>query len=95
MIAISLAVICGAALALWGNTVIDSFWISYLPLVLLLAWLLPGPRLVALCLSAMLWSSLLLNQILEHQLSEDFDNRIVLVQGTVTNIVEQRTLWKN
>ena len=90
MIAISLAVICGAALALWGNTVIDSFWISYLPLVLLLAWLLPGLRLVALCLSAMLWSSLLLNQVLEHQLSEDFDNRIVLVQGTVTDIVEQR-----
>lgn len=90
MIAISLAVICGTALEFWGNTLIDSFWISYLPIVLLLAWLQPGLRILCLCLSAMLWSSLLLNMVIERQLSDDFDNRIVLVRGTVSDIVEHR-----
>ena len=91
MVAFSLAIICGTALAFWGNTLIDSLWISYLPIVLLLAWLNPGLRIPSLCVSAMLWSSLLLGLVLERQLSEDFDNRIVLVRGTVSDIVEQRS----
>ncbi len=90
MIPFSFAVICGAALAFWGNSLIDSLWVSYLPVFLLFAWLHPGFRFLCLCVSAMLWSSLLLNQALERQLSDDFDNRVVLVAGTITDITEQR-----
>lgn len=90
MITICLAVICGTALAFWGNSLIDQFWISYLPILLLLAWLQPRIRSLYIGCSALLWASLLLHHSIEQSLHDEFDGQVVLLSGTITDITEQR-----
>ncbi len=91
MIVYGLSIICGTALAFWGNSLIDPFWISFFPVLLFLAWLTPVVRKLCLVIAAMLWASLLLTLTLDQRLVDDFGNRIVLLQGTVVDIPEQRT----
>lgn len=90
MIAFSLAVICGTALAFWGNTLVELHWISYLPLFLLLAWLHPRFRFFYLCCSTLLWASLLLHQSIEQRPGDELDGQSVLLSGTIIDISEQR-----
>ena len=90
MIANCLAVVIGTVLAFCGNSLVDSYWISYLPVLLWVAWLRPEVRLICIIIGSMLWASLLLQQTLDQRLHEDFDNRVVLLRGTITDISEQR-----
>ncbi len=90
MIAFTLAVTCGTALAFWGNSLVGLHWVSYLPILLLLAWLYPRYRFFYLCCSALLWASLLLHQNLEQRPGADLDGESVLLTGTITGLSEQR-----
>ncbi len=90
MIAFTLAVVCGTALAFWGNSLVELHWISFLPLLLLVAWLNPRFRFICLCCSALLWSSLLLHQGINQLPGDELDGQSVLLSGTIVDISEQR-----
>ena len=90
MIAFSLAITVGTAFAFWGNALIDSHWLTYLPILLWLAWQRPDIRFICLCWSAFLWSSFLFGQMLEKGLDPAFDGQTVLLTGTIIDISQQR-----
>ena len=86
----SIFIVLGTALAFWGGPLPDPFWISFLPVLLLLIWLVPGYRYLSLLAAAFLWSSLHFLWQLDRNLAEEFDAETVLVTGVVTDLVETR-----
>jgi competence protein ComEC len=87
---IALAILLGALLAFYGNQLQDPFWASFAPLLLLLARCNPKYRFVALLAAGMLWSGSLMQLHLSHRLVDDFDNRILLLNGVIADIPQLR-----
>ncbi len=87
---IALAILLGALLAFYGNQLQDPFWASFAPLLLLLARCNPKYRFVALLAAGMLWSGCVMQLHLSHRLVDDFDNRILLLNGVIADIPQLR-----
>lgn len=90
MIRISIALVFGSALAFWGFQLPDPLWLSFLPFLLLLAWLQPAYRLMYIFLSAFLWASFHLQLQLDKRIPSDLDGKIFQVSGVIDDIVELR-----
>ncbi len=90
MITFSFAVICGTALAFWGNSPVDSHWITYLPILLWGAWLHPRIRFLYIACSALLWASLLFQLNTGQRLTDEYDGQVVLLRGSVVDLTAQR-----
>jgi competence protein ComEC len=86
----AVAILAGALLAVYGNQLPDRAWSSYLPLLLLLWRFCPRWRWLLLAAAAHLWSLALLHIHLDHRLQEAYDDRVVLLRGSVDGIPQQR-----
>lgn len=88
MVSNALSLILGAFFAFFSGELIDPFWIMYLPVALLFAFLLPSYRFLLLILSAYLWTSLQLYDTANLKLKHDFENKTVLLSGVIADIPE-------
>jgi len=86
----AIAILAGALLAVYGNQLPDRAWSAYWPLLLLLCRFCPAWRWLLLTAAAHCWCLALLQVDLDHRLIDAYDNRVVLLQGTVDGIVRQR-----
>jgi competence protein ComEC len=86
----ALAFIVGSIFAFFSSDLIDTFWFSYLPIILFLAFLVPKYRFLFLILAAFLLAGLQLHLALNLKLQNDFDNRIVFFSGTIADIPKVR-----
>ncbi len=82
----ALAILLGALIAFYGNELPDRYWSAYAPMLLLLCRYCPVYRFVLLLFASWLWSAAFFHYHLDHRLGGDFDNRIVLLRGVVTEI---------
>jgi len=86
----SIFIVLGTALAFWGGPLPDPLWFSFLPVLLLLIWLIPGYRYLTLLAAAFLWSSLHFQWQLDRNLAEEFDSETILATGVIADLVETR-----
>ncbi len=91
MISISIAIVFGSALAFWGYQLPDPLWLSFLPVLLLLARYQPAYRVILLFFAAFLWASFHLQLQLDKRLPGDLDGEIFQISGVVDDIVELRS----
>ena len=82
----ALAILFGTLVAFYGNQPQDSFWSAYLPLLLLLFRFCPGYRFVCLLAVGLLWGNVALHGQLAQRLVDGFDNRGVLLVGTIADL---------
>ncbi len=90
MINIAAAMILGSIAVFYGGIVPDSYWLSFLPMLLLLAFCNRGYRFPILLAAAYLWAGFNIQQALDLRLAADSDNRILKVEGIVADIPERR-----
>ncbi len=91
MIKTAIALITGSVAAFYSSELPDRFWISYLPVLLLLAFLNCKFRFPILLISAYLWACLNIQHALDVRLASDFDNQILQVEGVIVDLPEQRS----
>ena len=85
-------VILFGSLALQGLPVLpDAFWASWLPLALLLFFLSPIPRLIALFAAGFLWALLHAHLHFNHVLPASLAGEEILVTGRVMDIPQQQS----
>ena len=82
----ALAIFLGTLFAFYQNQLPDLYWLSYLPLLLLLGWYLPTYRYAILLAASYLWASGAFHFHLEHRLSDAYNNRDSLLRGIVVDI---------
>ena len=82
----ALAILFGTLVAFYGNQLQDSFWSAYLPLLLLLFRFCPTYRFVCLLAVGLLWGNMALHSQLAQRLVDGFDNRGVMLVGTVADL---------
>ena len=90
MIKTAIALVLGSITAFYSSVLPDQYWISYLPVLLLLAFLNPKYRLPILLIAAYLWASLNIQHALDIRLASDYDAQILKIEGVVADIPEQR-----
>ena len=90
MIKIAIALVLGSIAAFYSSVLPDRYWISYLPVLLLLAFFNPKFRFPVLLISAYLWTCLHIQHALDIRLASDYDNQILELEGVVADIPEQR-----
>lgn len=90
MIKTAIALVLGSITAFYGSVLPDQYWISYLPVLLLLAFLNPKYRLPILLIAGYLWASLNIQHALDIRLASDYDNQILKIEGVIADIPEQR-----
>jgi len=86
----AIAILAGALLAVYGNQLPDRAWAAYWPLLLLLCRFCPPWRWLLLAAAAHSWCLGLLHLHLDHRLVAGYENRAVLLQGSVDDIPRQR-----
>ena len=90
MIRISLTVIAASAAAFWSNQLPDSYWYSYIPLLLMLALVKGRFQLLLIFATVFLWASFQLALQRQQGLTDAFDGEVVELSGRIVDIVEQR-----
>lgn len=91
MVSNALSLILGVLFAFFNAELIAPFCIAYLPITLLLAFLVPRYRFLLLILSAYLWTGLHFHNAINLKLRYDFDNQTVLLSGVIADIPEVRS----
>ena len=91
MIRVAIALVVGSIVAFYSNLVPDRYWISYLPVLLLLALLNSKYRFPILLVASYLWACLNIQNALDVRLSGDYDNHEMIVTGIVADIPERRS----
>jgi len=92
MIKTAIALVMGSVAAFYSSDIPDRYWISYLPVLLLLAFLCPKFRFSILLIAAYLWACLNIQQALDVRLADDYNNQEMMVEGLVVDIPEQRVM---
>ena len=90
MIKTALVLVLGSVAAFYSSAIPDRYWVSYLPLLLLLAFLNPGYRVPILLIAAYLWACLNIQQALDLRLAGDYQNQLLELEGVIADIPEQR-----
>lgn len=83
-------IIAGALLAYYQNRLPDIYWVSLLPLSIILAWCQPRYREYALLAATYLWCSGMLQFHLDHRVPPNLDGERVLAEGVIADLVETR-----
>ena len=91
MINTAIALVLGSIAAFYSSVIPDRYWISYLPILLLLAFLNSRYRFQILLIAAYLWACFNIQNALDVRLAADFDNQILRVEGVIADIPEQRS----
>jgi len=91
MIKTAIALVIGSVTAFYSSDIPDRYWISYLPILLLLVFLNCKFRSPILLIAAYLWASLNIQHVLDVRLAGDFDNQILQVEGIIVDLPEQRS----
>ncbi len=86
MLRTGIVFLTGIVLACYSPLLIDSLWISYLPLLLLVSALNPAFRIVGGLLCGVLWASLAMHWQIDHRWPETLNNKRLVVVGKVINI---------
>lgn len=87
MLTTGVVVICGCLAAAFSPRPIDSFWFSFIPLALCLAWFsAKTQRYLFLMIAAFLWAGLGMHQHSEQRLENRWNNKRLLLEGEVVNI---------
>ena len=90
MIKTAIALITGSVAAFYSSELPDRFWISYLPVLLLLAFLNSKFRFPILLIAAYFWACLNIQHALDGRLAVDYDNQVLKVEGVIADIPEPR-----
>jgi len=90
MIKTAMVLVLGSIAAFYSSAIPDHFWVSYLPLLLLLAFLNPRYRVPILFIAAYLWACLNIQNSLDLRLAGDYQNQILELEGVIADIPEQR-----
>jgi len=90
MIKTALVLVLGSVAAFYSSAIPDRYWVSYLPLLLLLAFLNPGYRVPILLIAAYLWACLNIQHSLDLRLAGDYQNQLLELEGVIADIPEQR-----
>ena len=90
MIKTAITLVMGSVAAFYSSDIPDRYWISYLPVLLLLAFLSPKFRFSILLIAAYLWACFNIQQALDVRLADDYNNQEMMVEGLVVDIPEQR-----
>lgn len=88
MITNAIALILGLLLAFFSSELNDPFWVSYLPITLALAFLVPKYRIILLILSTYLWAEFHFQSVINLKLHNSFDNQVVMISGVIIDIPE-------
>jgi competence protein ComEC len=91
MIKTAIALIIGSVTAFYSSDLPDRYWISYLPILLLLVFLTSRYRFPILLITAYLWASLNIQHALDVRLSVEFDNQVLQVEGVILDLPEQKS----
>lgn len=91
MINLAITLVLGSIVAFYSSVIPDRYWISFLPILLLLAFYNPKYRIPILLMAAYLWACLGIQQALDSRLASDYDNKILIVRGVIADIPEQRS----
>jgi competence protein ComEC len=91
MINTAIALFLGSVVAFYSSDIPDRYWISYLPVLLLLAFLNSRYRFPLLMIAAYLWTGLNIQQALDIRLAANYDNQVLNVEGIIVDIPEQRS----
>ncbi len=86
MIRTGIVFLTGIVLACYSPQLIDSLWISYLPLLLLASILNPAFRIVGGLLCGVLWASWAMHLQIDHRWPQALNNKRLVVVGKVINI---------
>lgn len=86
MLTAGIAVITGVIVACFSPQLVDRYWVSWLPISLFLAFANPRWRWGGFVVSGFLWATLHLHWHLDHRLSNELDNKRLLIAGEVINI---------
>ena len=86
MITNAIAITAGLLFALFSTELNDSYWASYLPIVLAFSVLLPKYRFLLIILSAYLWAGLYFQFSVNLKLDNRFDNQVVMLSGVIVDI---------
>jgi competence protein ComEC len=90
MIKSALVLVLGSVAAFYGTVIPDRYWVSYLPVLLLLAFFNPKFRFPVLLIAAYLWACLNIQQSLDLRLADDYENQVLTLEGVIADIPEQR-----
>jgi len=90
MIKTAMVLVLGSVAAFYSSAIPDRYWVSYLPLLLLLAFLNPGYRVPILLIAAYLWACLNIQHSLDLRLAGDYQNQLLELEGVIADIPEQR-----
>ena len=90
MIKTAIVLVLGSLAAFYSSAIPDRYWVSYLPLLLLLAFLNPRYRVPILLIAAYLWACLNIQQSLDLRLAGDYENQLLELEGVIADIPEQR-----
>ena len=90
MIKTAMVLVSGSVAAFYSSAIPDHYWVSYLPLLLLLAFLNPRYRVPILFIAAYLWACLNIQHSLDLRLAGDYENQILELEGVIADIPEQR-----
>ena len=91
MIRVAITLVVGSIVAFYSNLIPDRYWISYLPVLLLLALLNSKYRFPILLMASYLWACFNIQNTLDVRLSGDYDNQEMIVTGIVADIPERRS----
>ncbi len=91
MIKTAMALTIGSVAAFYSSDIPDRYWISYLPILLLLAFFNSKYRFLILLIASYLWACLNIQQALDIRLARDYDNQILKIEGVIADIPEQRS----
>ena len=86
MIKSALVLVLGSVAAFYGTAIPDRYWVSYLPVLLLLAFFNPKYRFPILMIAAYLWASLNIQQTLDLRLADDYENQVLTLEGVIADI---------
>ncbi len=86
MLRTGIVILAGMVFAVFSPHLIDSLWVSFLPLVLLICALLPAFRVIGCFLAGFLWVSLAMHWQLHQRLPEQMNNKRLVLTGEVINI---------
>jgi len=90
MIKTAMVLVLGSLTAFYSSAIPDRYWVSYLPLLLLLAFLNPRYRVPILLIAAYLWACLNIQHSLDLRLDGDYQNQLLELEGVIADIPEQR-----
>ena len=90
MIKTAMVLVLGSLTAFYSSAIPDRYWVSYLPLLLLLAFLNPRYRVPILLIAAYLWACLNIQHSLDLRLAGDYQNQLLELEGVIADIPEQR-----